>query len=370
MTVGSVPVGRRNLFAEGRRAFLGIAGISVAVLMVLALDGIFAGVMRDVTRYIDRSPADVFVAQRGVRNMHMASSAVPLVALDRVRRLPGVRWAEPILYDSDALRAGDRRQLAYVLGYVRGGRGGPASLVEGEEPGPGEIVLDDRAARELRVGVGDRVEVLGRTFTVSGLTTGMTNIVNTVAFVGFADFAAARDLGGVASYLLVGARGDPELLARRIEGEVGLTALTRERFSSEEARAIRDMSAELMRIMVLAAFLIGLAVVGLMLYAATLSRLREVGVMKALGAGPARLARVVLSQAIWATGTASAVAVGLAFAMAATLEALSASFPLVVELPSIGRAVLGAGVIGALGAVVPLIKVSRVDPVTVFRRQT
>jgi putative ABC transport system permease protein len=75
--MGAVPIGRRNLFSDRRRAVLGIAGVGVALLMVLMLAAIVNGAMRQVTRYIDTSPADVFVAQRGVTNMHMASSAVP-----------------------------------------------------------------------------------------------------------------------------------------------------------------------------------------------------------------------------------------------------------------------------------------------------
>jgi len=40
----------------------------------------------------------------------------------------------------------------------------------------------------------------------------------------------------------------------------------------------------------------------------------------------------------------------------------------VVEASSVLRASIGAAILGALGAVSPLIKVSRVDPATVFRR--
>jgi putative ABC transport system permease protein len=125
--------------------------------------------MRGVTRYIDTSAADVFVAQRGVRNMHMTASSVPLPALEEIRSMPGVRWTDAIGYASDSLEAGSRRQLTYVIGYQPGGRGGPPSIVDGAAPRPGEIVLDQRAAAILGVAVGDELEVLGRGWRVSGL---------------------------------------------------------------------------------------------------------------------------------------------------------------------------------------------------------
>jgi len=39
----TVPIARRSLFHDGRRAALSIAGIAVALLLVLVLNGIFAG---------------------------------------------------------------------------------------------------------------------------------------------------------------------------------------------------------------------------------------------------------------------------------------------------------------------------------------
>ncbi len=368
MPVSGVAVGRRNLFSERRRAFLGIAGVGIALLMAIALDGIFAGAMREVTRYIDSAEADLFVSQRGVRTMHMSSSSIPLAAVEQVRELPGVRWADPILYDSGALIASGERELTYLIGYVPGRRGGPASLVAGEEPGPGDIVLDELAADTLGLGVGGRVETLGRSWRVSGLTTGMTNIVNSVSYVPFDDFAAVRGLDGVASYLLVGSEVATSAIVRRIEAATGLTAQSRAGFSDEERQRVKDMSTELMQIMTFAAFIIGLAVIGLTLYAATLSRLRDIGVMKALGATSRRLSGIVLAQAAWTVGAGLAVAVLLALGLGWVLGRTAATIPLVVEPSSVLRAAVGAALLGVLGAVSPLIKVSGVDPATVFRR--
>ena len=73
----SVPVARRQLFVRKGRTIAGIAGIATALLLVLALKAIFAGMEARLTAYIDSSGADVIVAQRGVRSMHMTESALP-----------------------------------------------------------------------------------------------------------------------------------------------------------------------------------------------------------------------------------------------------------------------------------------------------
>lgn len=367
--MASVPVARRNLFAERRRAFLGIAGVTTALLLVLALNGLFAGSMRQITRTIDASPADVFVAQAGVRNMHMVYSSIPAVTVERVRAVPSVAWGDPLLYDLDALVGpAGKRQLSYVFGYQTGRRGGPARLASGRAPGPGEIVLDRAGADRVGARVGSVVEVFGARWRVSGLTSGLTNIVNSVSYVRLDDFAKARNLNDVISYVLVGTRGSPDTVARRIASATGLSALTRAQFSRQERKAVQDMSTDLMRIMTVAAFLIGLAVIALTLYAATLSRLREVGVMKALGARSGRLARIVVTQAAWTVGVAVVLAVPATLALGWSVERVSGTISLVLQPGAVLTATVAAALLGALGAIVPLVKVARVDPATVFRR--
>jgi YHS domain-containing protein len=77
MTVRAVPLARRNLFEDRRRAVLAVAGLAASLVLVLVLDGIFAGAMRQVTAYLRNLPADVIVSQKGVRTMHMSASALP-----------------------------------------------------------------------------------------------------------------------------------------------------------------------------------------------------------------------------------------------------------------------------------------------------
>lgn len=363
----SVPVGRRHLFSEKRRTFLGVAGVAAALLMVLVLDGIFASVMRQITRYIDTADADLFVSQRGVRTMHMSSSAIDLAQADRVRTMDGVAWAEPVLYVSDSLRT-TNQQLAYIVGYIPGRQGGPQFLEEGDEPGPGDLVIDERSAATLDIWIGDSVSALGRSWSVSGISSPMTNIVSTTAFVAFDDFAEAAGAAKTATFVLVGAADAPAEVARRIEDATGLTAQTRQTFSDQERQAVQDMSTELIQIMTFAAFLIGLCVVGLTLYSAVLSRLREIGIMKALGASRQKLVGLVATQAGWTVGLGLALSMAIALLISTSLSLLNTNVSVLVEPGSAIRTAIGALLLGTIGALTPLFKVFRVDAATVFRR--
>ena len=363
-----VAVGRRNLFSERRRGLLGVAGSAAALLLVLAVGAVFDGAMRQITRYIDMQPAQVFVSQLGVRNLHMASSSIPLDALEAIETLPGVTSVAPILFAQDGLETGGGRRLSYVIGYEPGLGGGPAEVETGDEPGPGEIVLDTATAASLGVDTGDPVGALGTSWSVSGLVGNLSNVANGAAFVQLDDFAAARGLPDTASYLLVATDRDPTSVAAAIEQETDLSATTREAFSRSERALVSDMIGDVLRIVTGAAWLVGFAVVALTLYAATRSRLREIGVMKALGADRGALSRVVLTQAAWTVGAAVGVAAALTIGVGSLLARTSSPVTMALEPGALVRVAAISMVVGAAASVAPLVKVSRVDPASVFRR--
>jgi putative ABC transport system permease protein len=362
----------RNLFQSRTRLVISVGGVALALLLMLALDAIFAGMQRQVTIYIDQSRADVFVAQPGVRNMHMASSSLPAGLAPEVAAVAGVDSVTPIMYVTNIVVAGGQRQLAYIIGLPDGAAaGGPWDVVEGKPlPGPGEAVMDAGVARKAGVGLGDEVEVFGRRLRLVGLARGTATISNSVVFIHAEDFAALRTGPGVVSFLLVrGQPGEaPEALAARIEAEVkGVTAISRIAFAAEERRVIRDMGSDVVGIMNMVGFVIGLAVTALTVYTATLSRRAEYGVLKAIGARNSQLYQAVLAQAL------ISVMLGLTLGLALTLTLQFAvprlALPLVLATTpaSLVRVSAAALLIAGLSAVLPIQQIAGLDPALVFR---
>ena len=366
-----VPLARRALFQDRRRAALAAGGVAAALLLVLMLQGIFDGAMGQVTAYLRSSPADVIVSQKDVRTMHMSVSALAPETVAGVQRVDGVAWAEGIRYTTTFLVAGDgRQQLSYVIGYDPAtGRGGPRRLSSGRAPGPGEIIVEEIAARRLGVWAGDSVGLLGGSFRISGLFRGGTTITNSVAFIRTEDFAARA--GNSLAYVLVGANrgvGSGELARRVADALPADTVQTRERFAAEEASLVKDMSADLMRIMSTIGLLIALAVIGLTLFSLTLAKLREHAVVKALGGRTRYLAGVVLAQAAWSVVLAVALASVFAVGLGAVVGRINPAIAVVITPASVLRTGIAALLVGAVGAVVPLRRVVAVDPASAFRR--
>ena len=364
-----VPIARRALFQDRRRAVLAAGGGATAQLLVLLLEGIVAGGMRQVTAYLRASPADAIVSQQGVRTMHMSVSALPPDTLAAVRRVDGVAWAEGLQYSSSTITTDTDRELSYVFGYDPGGRLGPQHLRAGVAPGPGEALVDRVAADRLGVSIGAQVQVFGETFRVSGLFEDGTSMINTITFITAADYTRLR--GPSVAYVFVGARTGvtPDELTDRLAAALPQsTVQTRDRFVREEASIIGDMAADLMQIMSTAGFLIALAVIGLTLFTLTLAKLREHAVVKALGSRNRGVAAIVLTQAVWSVAVALALATALAVAIGALVGQMAPSLLIIIEPGSVVRAGVAALVIGVLGSIVPLRRVFNVDPATAFRR--
>lgn len=365
----------RNLFQNKVRLAIAIGGVALALMLILALDAVVGGMEARLTAYIDLSGADIFVAQSGVRNMHMAASVIPLSVKSRVRAVPGIASVTPVLYLTNVVVANDTRHLAYVIGLPPSAVAGvPWRIAQGQAiPRAGEAIIDRGIAEQSGVRIGDTVEILGEEFTVAGLSEGTANLTNSVAFIARADFARLRGEGATASYVLakVAPGESPAVVARRIEALVDeVTAQTRQEFAAQERKVINDMSTDLITIMNLVGVLIGMAVMALTVYTATLARRAEYGVLKALGARSRQLYGVVLAQAFISVGIGFLLGIGFTLALSAIVPRTGLTLALQMRGPAILNVGVIAIVIAGISAILPIKQIAGLDPATVFRGKT
>lgn len=367
-----VRVAFRNLFQSWMRLIVSLGGIALAMLLILALDAIVAGTERQMTAYIDHSGADIIVSQAGVRTLHMSSSSLPSDDLSRVLREPGVASVTPILYVTNTIVAGGQHSLAYIIGLPAGAEAGMPWQVEAGRslPGRGEAVIEATIARQVGVDIGDTVTLLGRPFIVSGLARGTATLTNSVAFISLDDFAQIRDTPDTVSYVLVKTLPDvsPTIVAARIQRDIaGVTAQTRGQFAAQERQVVDDMSTDLISIMDVIGLVIGLAVMALSVYTATLARRAEYGVLKALGARVSHLYRVVLAQAFLSVGLGFALGLALTIALAIAVPYLAGNVALAIGIGSLLKVGVVSLVIAGLSAILPIWQIARLDPAQVFK---
>ncbi|MBI2773653.1 MAG: ABC transporter permease [Chloroflexi bacterium] len=218
--------------------------------------------------------------------------------------------------------------------------------------------------------MGDDVTVLGRSFRVTGVSDAYGNVFNSLAFM---PLDAFRAYGSDAiSYVLVRAQPgtDPGALARRIEADVPeVTATIRSDFARQEIKVINDMATDVVAIMNVIGFVIGLAVMALTMYTATVARRAEYGVLKALGARTARLCGAVITQAVATVALGLGAGVAFTLLVAAVVPRTDIQLSLALDAWAIAKAAAFAAVITALAAVLPVVRIARLDPANVFRRR-
>lgn len=363
----------RNLTQSRIRLVVSTGGVALAFVLILILDAIFVGVERQVTAYMDNAEADVFVSQPGVRNLHMASSWIPGSTVSDVAGVSGVTSVTPILFLENPVTIGQNRYPTYVIGLPPDAAVGiPWDLRDGKaNPDVGETVIDAGIANDGGVTLGDTVTIMGQPFTIAGLSEGTANLVSSISFISSADFARIRGTSSAVSFVLAEIAPDqkPEEIAARIESDLGVvTAQSRKQFAEQERKVVRDMATDLVAIMNIAGLMIGLAVMALTIYTATLARRAEFGVVKALGAENRYLYLVVLVQAFFT------VTIGLAFSLAITLllsQIVSYAQPnlvLTLSSESILKLTVMAFAIVGVAAIVPIRQIARLDPAMVFRK--
>ncbi len=364
---------RRNLLRNRVRLVASIGGVALALSLVLALNAIVGGVATQITTYIDRSGADVWVAQAGVHNLHMAKSSLPGAVVGAVRGVSGVAQASPILYATETVSAKDQRQIAYVIGLPTDAAIGlPSTIRTGKAvPGPGEVIVGQDFANVAHVGVGDSVTVFGRDLRIVGISASEGNLLNTVVFVSFDDFAKAQRVANVVSFVLArtapGASADA--VAKSIELSIpGVAALSRPEFAQQERQLVMAMAGDVITMMNAIGFAVALVVVALTVYVATLSGRREYGLLKALGARGRVLYGIVLAQAGLSVAFGFLAALAFTAALAMLVPAAGLPLTLSIEPGSVIAVALVATVIAGVSSVLPVRQVAGIDPAIVFKK--
>jgi len=361
----------RNLAQSRIQFFLGVGGVALALLLMLALDALLAGSEEDLVAYIIQSDADVFVAQEGVKNMHMAASAITLRDLRLASHAEGVASASPILYTTSVIETSGADVLSYIIGFDPAEPlGGPPAVVAGTtDINTDEVIIDEAIARSQGLELGDEIDIMGETFTIVGFTQGLTNIINSVAFIHLQDFQTLRP-GEAVSYALLKVEPgyNPVQVARAINARNSdVLAQTQAGFAHEEKQIIKDMSVEVLNIMNLSGLLIGLAVTALTLYTSTLRKRQEYGVLKAIGAKNRHLYAVVIAQTFLSMALGFAVAIGLVWGLGQVIPLVVPGVGLTLTQAAMLRVLAASLVIGLIAALIPAWQVARLDPAQVFR---
>jgi putative ABC transport system permease protein len=155
------------------RFILTAIGVGLLLATVMAMGGIYRGMVEDALSIVRAPGADLWVVQKDTNGPFAENSRIPDDLYRVVRAVPGVREASPIAFQSVQLEYGAKSIRTQIIGYRPGNLGGPSAVSSGRPLAASrfEMVLDRKAG----IPIGTRIPMGRMTFTVVGLTEGIVS---------------------------------------------------------------------------------------------------------------------------------------------------------------------------------------------------
>jgi putative ABC transport system permease protein len=361
-----VPIARRNLLADKVKFFVALGGVTLAVVLMLVVQSLYQGVKREYASFVAALPGDVWVAQRGISGLTFSNSFLTEGDAADVRSIPGVTAVHRLYGRLTSFEANGDEARVYLWAMAPGG------ILAPEErrvlPQPGTIFVDRSFAKQAGVSRGDVLEYDGIQLTIAEVGRAGNVLLAEFAFVDPEDYSRLFGHLGAANFFLVSlgpdaTDGTMDEIARRVEDS---SVYTSDEFVGVTQEPLRDFL-PVLRVVMVMSMIVGLSLLSLTIYSATIERAREYGIMKVLGASPLRLYRIVLSQSAIIALLGFGAGVGLAFLFNRVAGDLVPQFVTYIRWEDVALTLGIAALMTFMASYLPINRVARVDPASVFR---
>lgn len=365
--------------AEPAQFIFVIIAIASVIALVLVLEGFRQGIYQQIRQIIMSRGADVIVAQAGVSNMVASRSILPQLSRQAVERIDGVVEAHPMtslpaIYDKDG-----RQTPVFVLVYDT--LGGPAELEAGRQLAQNrEIVIDRSLAVIYELLPGDDFVLNDFSFTVVGISKDTAAFFTPFAFTNYDDLIDLyfeSDIVGdlstlpLLSFLLVEieAGRDASRIAAEIDKRVPeVDAYLPDAIAANDVAMSRSMLGQVFQLMIVIAYLIGVLVIGLIMFSSVQKRKYELAVFKAIGFSFSRLAQSVIAESLLLTLLALPLAAVFAYVLSLLIqEAAPVYLILTTEDGPMIRTLIASLVFSILGSLMSFRMIARLEPVLALR---
>ena len=349
------------------------------VAVILLLEGVYAGQLVQLRDTVMNRGADLIAVQSGVSNMIAVRSVLPQFARQDVEAVDGVANAHPFADIALIYEQGELRTPISLFVYDTGG--GPTNLAAGRPiTMDREIIIDRSLAEKYSLMPGDAFVLSDFEFRIAGISEGAAAFFTPFGFVLFDDLLdfyfeseLAEDISTfpMLSFLLIELKEgeNPEIVAERIEEAVpSADVFLPEVLAGLDADLGRITLGPIFGMMIAVAYIVGLFVTGIIMFAAINGRRQDLGVLKALGFSNGYLLRVVILKALLLASLAIPVGVLLAKLIAVVIH-LQAPLYLILatETMPLIRTMLACWFFAIAGSLLLVRMIYKLDPAMVFR---
>jgi ABC-type antimicrobial peptide transport system permease subunit len=371
----------RQLKFDPLHATLVALAISAAVAVTLILRGFEQGLyVQSESVVLDRG-GQLILAQAGVSNFLAVRSSLPQLTRQQVESIDGVAAAHPmtgfwVIYGPE----GNKFPLLLL---VYDTLGGPTHLVEGAPIQDGrDAIIDIGLSKRFGLKPGDPLVISDFRFRVAGVTSGSSALFSTFAFVTydgmidlFLESEIAPDISTfpLLSFLLVETEPgtDIELVRRTIDEAVPtVDALLPGEVAANDVALGKELFGPIMGVLISLSYLIGMLIVGLIVYADVSAKQRTFGVLKALGFRVSHIGAGVMFQMLLLGLVAFPLGLLLALGVGAGIEWNMPVYRIqIMDINGLAQTFIGLILMIIIGGILPLRLIARTDPLIAFQTE-
>ena len=350
-----------NLRFRPVRTILSVLAIGIEVVMILTIVGISRGMIVDSQRRMRGVGADVLVRPPGSSPISLSSAPIPEKMVQFIERQPHVIMAVgainypvgglTVITGVDVARF---TQLSGGFHYIKGGPPRQAN----------DLLIDRYFAQQNKLKIGSEVALMNRRWRVCGIFE-EGKLARLVIPIGILQDLTSN--AGKLSQIFVKVDNPADVGAVVAQLKSKLTGF--QIYSLEEFISLTSMDhipglAEFIGVVIGLSIVVGFLVVFLSMYTAVLERTREIGILKALGASPTFILRILMRETLILAICGSVVGIAFSFGtrwLIMTLVPGSLSQYIVPEWWPIAGAIALAGAL--LGSAYPGWRAARQDPI-------
>ncbi len=325
---------RDILHGWGKFVFTGI-GLGLLIGVTLTMAGVYRGMVDDARALIENAGADLWVVQQDTLGPYAEPSSVHDDVAKDLLGLSGVQEAGNVTYLTMQIRHNQKEIRVMLVGFETGKPGEPAYLVAGRPLYQPHY----EALADIKTGlaVGDRITIRRHEYTVVGLTRRMVSSsgdpmifiplkdaqevqflkdndalmnerartaanpnFNRPGVPGLLDAVIASQTSSrfVNAVLIRTVAGAEEFVANDIQRWKHLQAYTKDQMDEIlVARLIATSSKQIFMFLVILA-IVSAAIVAFIIFSMTMNKVREIAVLKLIGATNNTISGMILQQAL------------------------------------------------------------------------
>jgi putative ABC transport system permease protein len=307
----------RDIRHNAGRFILTCIGLSLLLGVVLAMIGIYRGLVTEALSLVRNTGAQIWIVEQGSRGPFAEASRIPGDTREAVARLAGVKEAGSLTLQNIEIQRASSSLRLLVIGFEPGRLGGPPMLVAGRPVARAhfELVADKKTGLTL----GDQIRLGRNDFEVVGLT---ENQVSTggdpVVFISLADSQKLQFQLAPAAQRKETARGaapgttntvntviarlddniDPEQVAGAVRRWKHLSALTQEGQETILSQSVIDKARRQIGLFTTTLLTVSTVIIALILYTMTMDKIREIATLKLIGAPDRTIVSLILQEAL------------------------------------------------------------------------